>query len=101
MSGKWRQHKVNILHMNIQGSTESESIDIETILIGNWGKIGTQKWLMLGHGINRSTQSMRTKVFNLYGKREACAVSDHGKTHDHHRQFSLGEDSRLVVGRKV
>ena len=89
------------MHMNIPQCTESESIDIETMLIGNWGKIGTQKWLMLGHGINRSTQSVRTKVFYLYGKREPRAVLDHDKTHDRHRQFSLGEDSRLVVGRKV
>ena len=65
--------------MNIQPCTESESIDIETMLIGNWGKIGTQKWLMLGHGINRSTQSVRTKVFYLYGKKEARAVLDQDK----------------------
>ena len=97
MSGKWRQHEVNKLKMNVQRYIESESIDVETMLIGDWGQRGTEKWLKLGHGINRSTQSVRTKVFYLYGKREARAVVDHGKNHDRHRQFSLGEDSRLVV----
>lgn len=88
---------MNTLNANIARYAAKRKCSIKQALKGVWGRKGRSKWLMLGRDINRSTQSVKTKVFSLYGERKARPVKDHGKNHDRNRQFSLAEDSRLVA----
>ena len=83
--------------MNIEHYAELKKITVENILTGVWGKRGRDKWQMIGLGINRSTQSVRTKVYSLLGGRKVRTVVVHSKNHDRTRRFSLAEDRRLVM----
>ena len=90
------------LKRNINNYKARKEVTIEEILEGCWGILGREKWEFIGKGIDRSMQSVRSKVLFLYGGRKVAAVgSSHDKNHDRSRRYTSDEDMRMVRALKM